>query len=150
MKNLFNKFTKNIILPLAVAGISYINVSAQNVSELKVKLDSLQTNAVEEYKQINNFEDCFLNQKDPTECSYTILENLNSSKKSFEEYVSILKTKNIPRKLTSLRTNTLISKEKILISNINKYLKNPSKENAKQCIKIYNDFTKFLNESVTQ
>lgn len=154
MKKLINKLRENLILPLTVVGIYGINsfnVSAQNnISELKTKLDSLQTTAVKKYKEINNFEDCFLNQEDPTECSYSILENLNSSKNSFEEYTSILKTKNVPRKLTALRANTLISKEKTLINSINRYLGKPNKENGKNCVKAYNDFTKFLNESIKQ
>lgn len=154
MTNLINKIRKNLILPLTVVGIYGIhsfNVSSQNnVLEFKQKLDSLQTAAVEKYKEIKDFEDCFLKQDDPTECSYSILENLNSSKSSLEEYSSILKTKNIPRKLTALRANTLVSKEKTLINNINKYLGNPNKENGKNCVRNYNDFTKFLNESVPQ
>ena len=153
MINLINKLTKKLILPLAVAGINYINVSAQTdkeeILEWNKKLDSLQTTAIEKYKEVGNLKDCF-KQKDVTDCSYSALERLNASKKSFEEYLSFFKGKKVPRSLSLAETNTIISKEKMLINGIDKYLGSKTKEGAKQCVANYSSLTEYLNNSIIQ
>ncbi len=156
MKTLFNKISKKIILPLAIGifyGINSINASAQTDKEeilrWNKKLDSLQTIAIEKYKEAGNLKDCF-KQKDVADCSYSILESLNASKKSFEEYLSFFKGKKIPRSLSIAETNAIISKETMLINGINKYISSKTKEGAKQCVSNYGSLTEYLNNSIAQ
>ncbi len=148
MKNLISTLILGAGLVLSSANIS-AQTDKEKILEWNKKLDSLQTSAIEKYKEAGNLKDCF-KQKDVADCSYSILESLNASKKSFEEYLSFFKGKKIPRSLSLAETNSIISKETMLINGINKYIGSKTKEGAKQCVSNYGALTEYLNNSLAQ